>query len=109
MDLINRIFIKFSSQKIGDDEFGNQYFQNKNGKRFVIYKGIPEPSKVPFEWHGWLHHSTNIAPVNIDTHKYSWQKIHLPNLTGTKNSYSPKNSLEPKTSATYEAWKPDSK
>ena len=109
MDLINRIFIKFSSQKIGEDEFGNQYFTNKNGKRFVIYKGIPEPSKVPFEWHGWLHHSTDIVPVHIDTHKYSWQKIHLPNLTGTKNSYSPKKSSEPKTSSTYQAWKPDSK
>ena len=46
------------------------------------------------------------APVQINTNKYSWQKIHLPNLTGTLNSYSPQNS---KTStynnpSHYEAW-----
>jgi NADH:ubiquinone oxidoreductase subunit len=107
MNLLNKICIKFSCQKIGADEFGNEYFQNKIGKRFVAYNGIAEPSKVPAEWHGWLHYSSNIPPVKINNHKFSWQKIHLPNLTGTKNSYSPKNSHTEKTSATYEAWNPN--
>ena len=107
MDLINRIFIKLSSKKIGADEFGNQYFQNKKGKRFVVYNGIVEPSKVPAEWFGWLHYTTNIVPVNINTHKFSWQKIHTPNLTGTKNAYSPRNTSQPKTSSQYQAWKPN--
>ena len=107
MDLINKICIKLSCKKIGADEFGNQYFQNKIGKRFVSYNGMPEPSKVPAEWHGWLHYSTNIVPLNINTHKFSWQKIHLPNLTGTKNSYSPTKSLEQKTSSQYKSWNPN--
>ena len=107
MNFINKIFIKFSSQKIGTDEFGNEYFQNKSGKRFVVYNGIAEPSKVPMEWHGWLHYSTDLLPIKIDTKRASWQKIHLPNLTGTKHAYSPKNSAGKKTSMEYEAWKPE--
>jgi NADH:ubiquinone oxidoreductase subunit len=106
MQAISNFFIKNFSKKIGADEFGNQYFQNKEGKRFVLYKGSAEPSKVPFEWHGWLHYTTDIAPVKMDTHKASWQKIHLPNLTGTKNAYSPNNSSVKKTNSTYEFWNP---
>ena len=106
MQFLSKALIRLSSQKIGIDEFGNEYFKNKNGKRFVVYKGIPEASKVPMEWHGWLHYTTDTPPVQINTHKFSWQKIHLPNLTGNKNSHSPKNSLISKSNASYQAWKP---
>jgi NADH:ubiquinone oxidoreductase subunit len=106
MSFIDKLFIKFSSKKIGEDEFGNQYFLGKTGKRFVIYNGIAEASKVPFEWHGWLHYSTNNPPVKVNTGKFSWQKIHLPNLTGTKGAYCPKNSKIKTTNSNYEAWKP---
>jgi NADH:ubiquinone oxidoreductase subunit len=106
MNFLNKICIRLCSKKVGADEFGNEYFQNKRGKRFVVYKGQAEPSKIPAEWHGWMHYSTNTPPINMDTHKFSWQKIHLPNLTGTKNSYSPRNSEVRKTNSQYEAWKP---
>lgn len=108
MNFINKILIKLSSKKVGFDEFGNEYFKNKAGKRFVVYKGMAEASKIPAEWHGWMHYSTNIAPVNINTHKFSWQKIHIPNLTGTVNAYNPKNSQTKNTSSEYEPWKPNS-
>ena len=106
MNFLNNLCIKLSCQKVGVDEFSNQYFQHKNGKRFVVYNGIAEPSKIPAEWHGWMHYSTDITPMKINTHKFSWQKIHLPNLTGTKGAYSPKNSSAKKTSSEYEPWKP---
>ncbi|OFW81121.1 MAG: hypothetical protein A2887_06215 [Alphaproteobacteria bacterium RIFCSPLOWO2_01_FULL_40_26] len=105
MQCINNFFIRFFSRKIGDDEFGNEYFQNKSGKRFVVYKGIAEPSKVPMEWHSWLHYYSKFLPTNVG--KFSWQKIHFPNLTGTKHAYSPKNSSVKKTDSEYEAWKPE--
>lgn len=105
---LNKIFIKLFNKKIGCDEFGNQYFLNKNGKRFVLYNGIAEASKIPAEWHSWMHYSSNVTPVKINTHKYSWQKIHLPNLTGTKGAYSPKNSCEKNAALDYEAWNPNS-
>ena len=104
MSALNNFLIKFFAQKIGVDEFGNEYFQNKNGRRFVVYKGEAEPSKIPATWHGWIHHSTKTAPVEINTHHFSWQKVHLPNLTGTKNAYFPKNSTASKPA--FEAWKP---
>ncbi len=107
MDILSKLLIRIRSRKVGVDEFGNEYFQNNQGKRFVVYHGISEPSKVPAEWHGWLHYSTDVAPVNINTHRYSWQKIHLPNLTGTKNAHSPKKNCGKTTSAEYEAWNPN--
>lgn len=107
MDIVNRIFIKFFAKKIGEDEFGNKYYQNKNGKRLVIYNGIVEPSKIPMTWHSWLHYYNDKIPH--ETEKYSWQKIHIPNLTGTKNAYSPNSqkSDSEKTSQNYQAWKPN--
>jgi NADH:ubiquinone oxidoreductase subunit len=109
MKLLHRLSIRFSCQKIGTDEFGNEYFCRKDGKRFVIYKGIAEPSKIPAEWHGWIHYTTNQIPVR--TNRFSWQKIHLPNLTGTKNSYAPKGHLartseREKVSSDYQPWNP---
>ncbi len=101
-NILNNLKIKISCQKVGDDEFGNQYFINKKNKRFVIYKGIAEPSKIPAEWHGWIHYSVQNPPSN--PRKYYWQKIHLPNLTGTKSAYSPKNSA---SSSQYQAWNPN--
>lgn len=107
MNIINKILIKLSSQKVGSDEFNNEYYQNKNGKRFVVYQGIAEPSKVPAEWHGWLHYSSDLAPVKINTGRLPWQKIHIPNMTGTKEAYSPKNSSSKNTNQDYQAWQPN--
>lgn len=114
MDLISKIAIKISSNLVGIDEFGNKYFESKkarNGgkKRYVIYKGIAEPSKIPSNWHGWLHYTYNEIPES--SHKFAWQKTHLPNLTGTKFAYFPKGSAQsenkrPKVSSDYQAWKP---
>jgi NADH:ubiquinone oxidoreductase subunit len=109
MSYISKLCIRLSCQKTGTDEFGNEYFEHKNGKRFVIYNGIAEASKVPAEWHGWLHYSSDISPSQIRTHKFSWQKIHLPNLTGTKNAYLPQNSSVKNTSYGCQSWEPDNK
>jgi NADH dehydrogenase len=107
MNFFTKLKIKFSCKSVGCDEFGNQYFISKNNKRFVIYRGIAEPTKIPCEWHGWIHYTTNDTPMHVNTHKYSWQKIHLPNLTGTKNSYSPRNSNSIKTNSIHKAWEPN--
>jgi NADH:ubiquinone oxidoreductase subunit len=51
-----------------------------------------------------MHYSTQEIPTKIEANKFSWQKIHLPNLTGTKNSYSPKTHNEKKPKSHYESW-----
>ena len=68
------------------DENGNRYFTNKNGKRWVIYNGEVEASKIPQGWHGWIHYRTNEIP---NFQKFGWEKEHKENLTGTKNAYKP--------------------
>ncbi len=106
MRKISEIFIRITSNLVGTDEFGNQYFENKTKKRFVIYKGIVEPTRIPAEWHGWIHHSYTELPSSAK--RYSWQKIHIPNLTGTKNANFPKNFPSSKTRSTYNIWTPSS-
>ncbi|MCE3254825.1 MAG: dehydrogenase [Rickettsiaceae bacterium] len=115
MDLISKIAIKISCNQVGIDEFGNKYFEAKNPtngrkKRCVIYKGMAEPSKVPPEWHGWLHYTSDEIPKI--THRNSWQKTHLPNLTGTKFAYFPSGSKygkdnRNKVSSDYQPWQPN--
>jgi NADH:ubiquinone oxidoreductase subunit len=62
---------------VGEDDFGNRYYAAKTirdgdagrQRRWVIYKGYAEPSKVPAEWHGWLHNTfkepPTVAPLRI--------------------------------------------
>ena len=32
---------------VGKDSFGNKYYQNKSGKRWVIYNGEIDATKIP--------------------------------------------------------------
>ncbi len=75
---------------VGKDSFGNKYYQNKSGKRWVIYKGEIDASKIPNEWYSWMHFINNKIENSHDLKKYKWQKPHQPNQTGTANSYHPK-------------------
>ena len=51
------------------------------------YEGDVDSSKVPPEWNGWLRYTSNKIPSLQK--KYSWEKKHIKNQTGTKNSYYP--------------------
>ncbi len=80
---------------VGTDSFGNQYYRGKARKglqkerRWVMYKGKPEASAVPPEWHGWLHYQTDTIPADENSHRKHWQKPHQPNKTGTAERYLP--------------------
>ena len=62
------LFTKLRGELVGTDDQGNRYFQDKRvtagrrRKRWVIYQGEPEASRVPPDWHGWLHYTTNTPP-----------------------------------------------
>ena len=106
----------FTGKFIGEDEFGNRYYEQRSGKRhlnhakrWVIYDGIAEPSKIPAQWHGWLHYTLD-APITAKPH--AWQKPHLPNLTGTVSRYLPqghllKSGVRAKATADYKPWTPN--
>ncbi len=96
----------FKGTFVGQDRYGNRYYHIKGNKerRWVMYKGIPEASKVPAEWHGWLHHQCQDPPTPETTKRWAWEKKHLPNLSGTAYAYHPRETVQPPGS--YEAWKP---
>jgi len=91
------LIIKFKIRKykkVGRDEYGNTYYLKPNSdERFCFYYGIPEASKIPPQWHAWIHYSSNEIPT-INDIKCKWQLNHIPNTTGTKFAYTPKNSIK---------------
>ena len=100
------LYTLFTGKLSGKDQFGNKYYSNSKGKRWVIYKNNVESSKIPPEWHSWIHFlSRNTPPKDIK--KFLWQKDHQENLTGTKKAYRPEGSLfaeEKKNMKKYETW-----
>jgi NADH:ubiquinone oxidoreductase subunit len=100
---------RLSGEHVGTDAEGNRYFRAKKKsaggreRRWVIYSGANDASRVPAEWHGWLHGSFDGVPES-----------NLPpprNATGTARAYRPAGALERggvRAAATgdYEAWTP---
>jgi NADH:ubiquinone oxidoreductase subunit len=105
---------------VGEDEQGNRYFRTRGGKidpslgferRWVIYNGYAEASRVPPSWHGWLHHTVDLPPTEEAYEPHEWEKPHLPNMTGTPLAYRPPGSTlasgrRPKATGDYQPWTP---
>ncbi len=109
-----RIYSIFFAKKVGSDEYGNFYFCKKNNspinnyreRRWIIYSGTVEASKVPPRWNAWLHHVTDSFPRK-NIRKPSWIKKHLPNQTGTQSSKKLKKLIfSRKKNSIYSIWKP---
>lgn len=96
--------------KVGEDNQGNTYFETRNKKRrWVIYNGDAEASRVSADWHGWLHHTFDAAPSQEPMAHKPWELPHQENLTGSNLAYAPKGSMRqsnPRERQDYEAWKP---
>jgi NADH:ubiquinone oxidoreductase subunit len=126
MNLGTRLWVWWYGEPVGSDQYGNKYYRQKNwrltekgaGKfsrerRWVIYADETEASRVPAEWHGWLHHTAMDPPTAEEMQpRYPWQKPHEPNLTGTPQAYRPRGSLlrggvRAPATGDYEAWKPE--
>jgi NADH:ubiquinone oxidoreductase subunit len=105
------LYTRRKGTKVGEDEFGNTYYSANDGKkRWVIYNGEVEASRISADWHGWLHHTFNEVPSDKPLPHKAWEKPHLPNLTGTAEAYAPAGSLrraEPVNRQDYEAWSPE--
>ena len=104
---------------IGKDETGNRYYESRDNqsydgrkRRWVVYTGYAEASKVSPDWHGWLHYTFDQPPTTEPLVRRRWEKPHLPNLSGTPFAYRPRGSLArggERASATgdYQAWRPE--
>jgi NADH:ubiquinone oxidoreductase subunit len=108
----------FTGEHVGTDAEGNRYFRAKKRlpdgreRRWVIYNGANDASRVPAEWHGWLHGSFDGVPESNLPPPRIWEVDYVPNATGTAQAYRPQGALERggvRAGATgdYEAWSPD--
>lgn len=106
-----QIWTALNGKRVGEDADGNVYYENRNGKRrWVIYNGEAEASRVGPDWHGWLHHTYKEPPTDAPLKRKEWEKPHQENLTGTAMAYAPAGSIrrsEPAARADYEAWQPE--
>lgn len=107
-----------NGEQVGTDAQGNAYFRSKkkgaagHERRWVIYQGANDASRVPAEWHGWLHGSFDDVPESNLPPAHIWESEYTPNATGTAGAYLPQGALERggKRAAAvgdYEAWSPD--
>jgi NADH:ubiquinone oxidoreductase subunit len=117
MTIGTRLFTWLRGKRVGTDSAGNTYFEERRARRghrarrWVMFRGEPEASAVPPEWHGWLHYMTD-QPLPEDRRR-PWQKPHEPNLTGTAASYRPPGhdyagGRRARATGDYEAWTPGS-
>jgi len=113
------LFTKMRGESVGTDAQGNRYFQDKRviegrrRKRWMMYNGEPEASRVPAEWHGWLHGTYDDVPESHLPPPRIWEADYTPNATGTVQAYRPQGALErggqrARAVGDYEAWTPGS-
>lgn len=104
-------------KRVGEDDLGNTYHEggrdtDGRARRWVIYQGSNDASRVPPEWFSWLHHQLDDVPdVSMPPAK-PWHKPMVPNMTGTPLAYRPSGALEKggeraPAAGDYEAWTPE--
>ncbi|MFZ5709196.1 MAG: NADH:ubiquinone oxidoreductase subunit NDUFA12 [Pseudomonadota bacterium] len=97
--------------RVGTDEQGNVFYQTRDGKRrWVIYNGESEASRIGPDWHGWLHHTWAEPPTKAPLRHKAWELPYAMNLTGTPDAFAPPGSIRrsvPVERRDYEAWAPE--
>ncbi|MFA7440961.1 MAG: NADH-ubiquinone oxidoreductase subunit NDUFA12 family protein [Sphingomonadaceae bacterium] len=99
--------------EVGQDGDGNRYYESRDGaKRWVIYAVDNDSSRVPPEWHGWLHRTRKSLPTETPLPVKAWEKPWRPNPTGTAHPDLPSGALaaggvRQPSSADYRAWTPE--
>lgn len=109
---------RMNGERMGEDSLGNVYYQSRKPKdgltrRWVMYPGLNDASRVPPEWHCWLHGQIDDVPDKAMPPARVWEAAPTANLTGTGQAYRPAGALESggrRAAATgdYEAWSPES-
>ena len=101
-------------EEAGRDDDGNVYFRHRQDptRRWVIYRGSNDSSRVPPGWNAWLRGTIDEVPAKALPPRRPFEQAPVPNLTGTLDAYRPGGSLRgggvraPAT-GDYEAWKPE--
>ncbi len=128
LEFIKRLFVWWNGATLGtllttwrraqfvyEDKFGNRYYEEKRitydgrKRRWVRYKGYADASRIPADWHGWLHHIYDERPHEGGISHPLYARDHCPNLTGSVFAYMPDNYAQwgAKPSPSYEPWQAD--
>ena len=97
MKFLVKIYLNFFGEKVGEDEYGNQFFELKQKdylgrkKRYCLYHGSVEASKISPEWHPFMHYQIDAKDVCQTFKQYKWQKSYVPDVTLSEVKYLPKN------------------
>ena len=109
--LNTQLFTWRKGVKVGEDDRGNVFYKTRDdSKRWVIFAGEIEASRISPDWHGWLHRTWDEPPSEKPLVHKKWEKPHQENLTGTALAYAPAGSIRNAGSAPrsdYEAWTPE--
>ena len=108
-------------QFVGEDEFGNRYYRYTQAhtidpsigpeRRWVVYNGEADASRVPPGWRAWLAHNWDVPPSEEAYTPREWERPHVPNMTGTPAAYRPRGSQlstgeRPAATGDYVPWTP---
>ena len=108
------IFSRRHGLEVGRDDEGNVYFQGRKdpARRWVIYNGSNDGSRVPPNWQLWLRGSIEDLPGKALPPARNFQQKPTANLTGTMEAFRPGGSLgtnrvRPASTGDYEPWTPE--
>ncbi len=108
------LFTSMNGEKVGSDELGNLYYRSKKSppRRWVIYSGANDGSRVPPGWQLWLRGSIDELPDESLPPRRSFERKPQPNLTGTMAAFRPDGALgsgkiRPAATGDYQPWTPD--
>ncbi len=108
------LFTRRFGREVARDELGNIYFEHRRDpqRRWVIYPGSNDASRVPPGWSAWLRGTIDALPEKSLPARRGFETAPLPNVTGTVGAYRPGGAMErggTRAAATgdYQAWKPD--
>lgn len=106
-----QIFTARKGVKVGEDAEGNRYYQTRDGKRrWVVFNGECQASRIPPDWHGWIHFTWDEPPSQAPLSHKAWELPHIENQTGLATAYAPAGSIRraaPLDRRDYEAWQPE--
>ena len=107
------LHIRGKGREVGRDLHGNVYYHSKTGdRRWVIYNGENDASRIPPEWYAWMHKQIDDLPDQVLPPAPAYLLEPRPNLTGTPHAYRPSGALErggnrQAASGDYQAWTPE--
>lgn len=108
------LWTSLRGDEVGRDDNGNIYYRQKKNpaRRWVIYSGSNDGSRVPPGWQAWLRGTIEDLPEQALPQRRRFQTEPVSNQTGTMAAFRPDGSLgskgvRPASTGDYQPWTPD--